>query len=75
MECGKCEKCEKDGKLLNNNSAHADGGPRLPSVHAGPFARPPMSMSGNFLWVWGGGSFEVILLQSFVGSTVHCFGS
>ena len=30
-------------------SAHADGGPRSPSAHAGPFARPPISMSGNFL--------------------------
>ena len=31
------------------NSAHADGGPRSPSAHAGPFVRPPISMSGNFL--------------------------
>ena len=31
------------------NSAHADGGPRSPSAHPGPFARPPISMSGNFL--------------------------
>ena len=30
-------------------SAHADGGPRSPSAHAGPFARPPISMRGNFL--------------------------
>ena len=30
-------------------SAHADGGPRSPSAHSGPFARPPISMSGNFL--------------------------
>ena len=30
-------------------SAHTDGGPRSPSAHAGPFARPPISMSGNFL--------------------------
>ena len=30
-------------------SAHADGGPRSPSAHAGLFARPPISMSGNFL--------------------------
>ena len=30
-------------------SAHADGGPRSPSAHAGPFAHPPISMSGNFL--------------------------
>ena len=29
-------------------SAHADGGPRSPSAHAWPFARPPISMSGNF---------------------------
>ena len=31
-----------------NNSAHADGGPRSPSAHASPFARLPISMSGNF---------------------------
>ena len=30
-------------------SAQADGGPRSPSAHAGPFACPPISMSGNFL--------------------------
>ena len=30
-------------------SAHADGGPRSPSAHAELFARPPISMSGNFL--------------------------
>ena len=30
-------------------SAHADGGPCSPSAHAGLFARPPISMSGNFL--------------------------
>ena len=30
------------------NSAHADGGPRSPSAHVWPFARPPISMSGNF---------------------------
>ena len=36
----------KNGEKI---SAHADGGPRSPSAHAGPFARPPISMSGNFL--------------------------
>ncbi len=41
---------EKKGKSFNEKiSAHADGGPRSPSAHAGPFARPPISMSGNFL--------------------------
>ena len=30
-------------------STHVDGGPRSPSAHAGPFARPPISTSGNFL--------------------------
>ena len=39
--------------LLNEKpiqiSAHADGGPRSPSAHVGPFAHSPISMSGNFL--------------------------
>ena len=38
---------EKKHEMIDN-SAHADGGPRLPSAHAWPFARPPISMTGNF---------------------------
>ena len=37
------------GGNASRNSAYADGGPRSPSAHAGPFARPPISISGNFL--------------------------
>ena len=35
----------KNNKVI---SAHANGGPRSPSAHAWPLARPPISMSGNF---------------------------
>ena len=35
--------------LRKRISAHADGGPHSLSAHAGPFARPPISMRGNFL--------------------------
>jgi hypothetical protein len=31
-----------------SNSARTDGGPRSPSAHAWPFARPPIDTSGNF---------------------------
>ena len=30
-------------------SAHADGGPRSPSAHAGPFARHPISSQKSYL--------------------------
>ena len=41
--------CHSGVSILNIKiSAYADGGPRSPSAHAWPFARPTISMSGHF---------------------------